>query len=767
MRGKVEFGLFASSVLVISHHSSNCCRQKTVNFCKRKQPAKASKAKSITVLAEVAMTKAEQLTLATKKACSKLISPKLVKSSDEDDDDDVDEGSDDQDEGNNDAQDSDEEGEEFIYPNLSIHDEEETKDEESFDPITKTHEHSDDEGNDDENLGLNVGSEEGQDAKDDEEELYRDFNINLEGRVIQMADVHTTQEFKDTHELILFSRQHPRWMFRLQLQWSPTLTPSTIATISTVPQAPTPPTTAPSNLLHDLLNFGSLFKFDHRLKTLEANFSEFVQTNQFAGAVSSIPGIVKVQVSKILPKIEKTVNEQLEAKVHTQLSNSSKTSYAVAADLSEMELKKILIEKMKGNKCIYRSDEQRNLYKAPVKAYESDKIILDTYGDIVTFKRRRDDDADKDEEPSVGSDRGSKRRRKGKEPESKSAPKEKVTWTTGKSTQGLSNESTQSRHLDSGMLDGLTYELIKGSCKSLVELEFFLEEVYKATTDQLDWNNPKGQQYPHNLLKPVPLIPNFQGRCVISFYHFINNDFEYLCGGASSREYTTSITKTKAADYGHIKWIKDLVPRTMWSQESEGDFKRLRIQDIEDMLLLLVQGKLKNLTVEERFAFNVSLRMFTRSIVIQRYVENLQIGVESYQKKLNLTSPDTYRSDLKHKEAYTAYSNPRGFIYQNKDKQNRLMRIDELHKFSDGMLNDVRTALDDRLKGIRMKCLPQTIWRKSDKERAAAMIQAIDKQLKTKRIMRSLEKLLAGDCTRETFGFYKGPYDLSYDVLII
>nr|GEY63756.1 hypothetical protein [Tanacetum cinerariifolium] len=46
--------------------------------------------------------------------------------------------------------------------------------------------------------------------------------------------------------------------------------------------------------------------------------------------------------------------------------------------------------------------------------------------------------------------------------------------------------------------------------------------------------------------------------------------------------------------------------------------------------------------------------------------------VESYQKKLNLTKPDMYRSYLKRKEAYTAYSNPRGFIYQNKDKQNRL-----------------------------------------------------------------------------------------------
>nr|GEX30961.1 hypothetical protein [Tanacetum cinerariifolium] len=127
------------------------------------------------------------------------------------------------------------------------------------------------------------------------------------------------------------------------------------------------------------------------------------------------------------------------------------------------------------------------------------------------------------------------------------------------------------------------------------------------------------------------------------------------------------------------------------------------------MLLLLVQGKLSNLAVEERFAFNVSFRMFIRSIVIQRRVEDLQLGVESYQKRLSLTKPDTYRSDLKRSKVYTAYSNLRGFIYQNKDKKNRLIWIDKLHKFSDGTLNDVRTALDDRLKGIRMQYLPQTI----------------------------------------------------------
>ncbi|GJU76919.1 hypothetical protein Tco_1273989 [Tanacetum coccineum] len=259
---------------------------------------------------------------------------------------------------------------------------------------------------------------------------------------------------------------------------------------------------------------------------------------------------------------------------------------------------------------------------------------------------------------------------------------------------------------------------MKGSCKSLVELEYLFEKVYKVTTDQLDWNNPEGQQYPHDLRKPLPLIPNSRGRRVIPFDHFINNDLEYLSGVVSSRKYATSVTKTKTADYGHIKWIEDLVPNRMWSQVpitvrrdddklykfKEGDFNRLHIQDVEDMLLLLVQGKLTNLTVEERLTFNVSLRMFTRSVVIQRRVEDLQLG--------------------------------------NQDKKNILMRIDELHKFSDGTLNDVRTALNDRLKGIQMKYLPQTIWRQSDRDKAGAMIQAIDKQLKTRRIMQSLEKFV-------------------------
>nr|GEY85051.1 hypothetical protein [Tanacetum cinerariifolium] len=374
---------------------------------------------------------------------------------------------------------------------------------------------------------------------------------------------------------------------------------------------------------------------------------------------------------------------------------------------------------------------------------------------------------------------GSKRHREWKESESASAPLQTATRSTGRSTSG--SKSRQASASESAFAEEpvQTTSQIEEPSHPIFKTGAEDQPIVQSSQHPEWFSQPKKpptpdrQQYPHNLLQPLPLIPNNQGRRVIPFARLINKDLECLRGGASSRKYTTSVTKTKAADYENIKWIEDLFYGFAVNRESaldvyskrriiavtdlkivewhnykhldwisvrrdddkiykfkEGDFKRLRLQDIKDMLLLLVQGKLSNLTIEERFAFNVSLRMFTRSIVIQRRVKDLQLG---------------------RREAYTAYSNPRGFIYQNKDKKNKLMRIDELYKFSDGTLNDVRNALDDRLKGIRKQYFPQTIWRKCDKDRAAAMIHAIDKMLKTRRIMRSLERFVGGI-------FYEGDF---------
>ncbi|GKF44413.1 hypothetical protein Tco_0130965, partial [Tanacetum coccineum] len=166
------------------------------------------------------------------------------------------------------------------------------------------------------------------------------------------------------------------------------------------------------------------------------------------------------------------------------------------------------------------------------------------------------------------------------------------------------------KDLTQAILVGPAFYLLKVTCKSLTELEYHLEECSKATTERLDWHNLEGKPYPFDLRKPHPLIPDHRGRQVIPQDFFIKNDLEYLKGGDLSRRYSTSVTKTKAATY-EIKWIKDLydyghleeieVRRDdqKLSTFKEGVFLRLRLQDIKDMLLLLVQQKLTNLTIDE------------------------------------------------------------------------------------------------------------------------------------------------------------------------
>nr|GFB22143.1 hypothetical protein [Tanacetum cinerariifolium] len=214
--------------------------------------------------------------------------------------------------------------------------------------------------------------------------------------------------------------------------------------------------------------------------------------------------------------IEKNVTKSLEAAVLARSSSQLKSTYEADTSLSEIELTKILLDKIEESKSHLRADYKKKLYDA-----------------LLNIK-----------------------------------------------------------DLTQEILVGPAFELLKGTCNSLTELEYHLEECFKATTERLDWHNPV--------------------------------------------------------------------------------------------------------------------------IEAPKRVEDLQLGVKSYQKKLNLTKPDTFR----------------------------LMRADELYKFSDGMLDDVRSALNDIAKGIRIQYMPKRKWSGLHKQRARVMVQDINKQLYERRLMRNLEKFV-------------------------
>ncbi|GJS13571.1 hypothetical protein Tco_0408043 [Tanacetum coccineum] len=259
------------------------------------------------------------------------------------------------------------------------------------------------------------------------------------------------------------------------------------------------------------------------------------------------------------------------------------------------------------------------------------------------------------------------------------------------------------KDLTQAILVGPAFDLLKGTSKSLTELEYHLKEYHR-------------------------------GRQIIPKDYFINNDLEYLKGGSLSRQYSTSVTKTKAATY-EIKWIEDLVSN-LWSP-----MKVVYDKHAYWVTRLTIMKKYDYGHLEEIEVSREDQQLYKR-IAIQRRVEDLQLGVKSYQKKLNLTKSDTFRSNLRNRIAYTAYLDIKGVIYKDQNNRNRLIRADELHKFSDGTLNDVQTALHDIASGIRMEYLPKRKWSGLDKRRARVMIQDIEKQLFQRRLMRNLEKFV-------------------------
>ncbi|GKE44366.1 hypothetical protein Tco_1471650 [Tanacetum coccineum] len=86
--------------------------------------------------------------------------------------------------------------------------------------------------------------------------------------------------------------------------------------------------------------------------------------------------------------------------------------------------------------------------------------------------------------------------------------------------------------LTKAYLVGPVYKLLKGTCKSSIELEYNIEKCYLALSDQLDWKNPEGDICPYDLSKPLPLQAS-PGHLTIPADFFLNNDLEYLKTGVT------------------------------------------------------------------------------------------------------------------------------------------------------------------------------------------------------------------------------------------
>ncbi|GJV22251.1 hypothetical protein Tco_1371271 [Tanacetum coccineum] len=451
---------------------------------------------------------------------------------------------------------------------------------------------------------------------------------------------------------------------------------------------PTPTVSNTTTSLPALPDFTYVFKFNERVTNLEKDLSEIKKVDQYAQALSSIPSIVdRYMDNKLGEAINKAIQahnfncrEEAQVKKREYIELVDSTVRTLIKEEVNAQLPQILPQAVSDfvNPVIEKnvtesvevvvlrrsSSQPTSTYKAATSLFEFELTK------ILIDKIEKNKSYDKDDytDKYLFDSYGTKRRKSSKDVESFRDLRSKE-----KKSSSISKDASQCQHKSSGksahaeepsnIVEDLSMQQDQEFITGNNDEQPADKEVAKA-----DWFKKPD--------RPPTRDPDW--------------NLEYLKGRDLSRRYSTSVTKTKAATY-ELKWIKDLVPE-LWS------------------------------TVQLKYDQHAYLEEELR-----RRVEDLQLGVESYQKKLNLTKPNTYRSNLRNKTAYTSYSDPHGIIYVNQYKRKRLMRADELHKFSDGTLNDVRPALYDIAAGIRMEYLPMRKWSNLDKKRAWVMVQDIDK----------------------------------------
>ncbi|GKE21278.1 hypothetical protein Tco_1432790 [Tanacetum coccineum] len=245
-------------------------------------------------------------------------------------------------------------------------------------------------------------------------------------------------------------------------------------------------------------------------------------------------------------------------------------------------------------------------------------------------------------------------------------------------------------------LVGPVYELLKGACTRSIELKYNIEECFKALTDKLDWTNPEEDRCPFDLTKPLPLKGHPGGLTVAAEY-FFNNDLEFLKSSDPEKLYTTSITKTKAARY-EIVGIEDMVP-TLWSAT--------------------------------KVRYNKDAE---RGIKHWGEKRQLCVSVKKLHGYGHLEEIAVRRAD---RQVYKFKEGDFVDLYLNDIEDMLLLSVQhKLFQLDGSDIVDLIVALRYN------KEMSRRNWTAIDKRRSELMVELIDKQMRERRIIRNLERLV-------------------------
>ncbi|GJX07495.1 hypothetical protein Tco_0195427 [Tanacetum coccineum] len=217
--------------------------------------------------------------------------------------------------------------------------------------------------------------------------------------------------------------------------------------------------------------------------------------------------------------------------------------------------------------------------------------------------------------------------------------------------------------IDEAKLKKMADEMLRQRCTSGDEYQYHIDQMKNFLTSDIVWESRKEILVSPHPRKTTPLVQSCQRDPEAPALSLINQDLLYLKKGSSGPEKNVlSLHKFLAIIFNDddieertSRWVNKK-QKEPGKPKEEPDYKNLNKNDIEDMYLLIMNGKVPDYA-ETWLLW--SLSVFIRSSVIWERVHDFQLGIESYQR----------------------------------NKEKRVMRRSEIHKFCDETLNRVLEGL--------------------------------------------------------------------------
>ncbi|GJW54891.1 hypothetical protein Tco_0098976 [Tanacetum coccineum] len=289
--------------------------------------------------------------------------------------------------------------------------------------------------------------------------------------------------------------------------------------------------------------------------------------------------------------------------------------------------------------------------------------------------------------------------------------------------------------INEAKLKKIADEMLRQRCNSGDEHQYHIDQMKNFLKSDIVWESRKEILASRHPRKTTPLVQSCQRDPEAPALSLINQDLLYLKKGSSGqKKIVLSLHKFPAIIFNDVnieertsRWVERAgkpkevvysnskiiqVIKTYWElghehkfiteivarrasecivSITEPDYKNLNKNDIEDMYLLIMNGKVPDYV---EIGLLWSLSVFIRSSVIWERVHDFQLRIESYQQKVNLIAPTiSFLGIEKNKMFSIIYERVHGIIYKNSKKEKRVMRHSKIHKFCDATLNRVLEGL--------------------------------------------------------------------------